>query len=252
MKKIYICWTGGWDSTYRVVELSRMEVEVCPIYVREPTRKSYQYELNSMNRILTILAKKPQTRAVLNSVRIVNYDDISEDDKVQAAYSRAIEFVKLGSQYEYLARVAKMFPGIEIGAIKPMGEYSGIKALFDLQAKKVVVDGVCHLDKSGTGEECWELFGNMSFPIIGKTEWDMRDNIKEWGCEDVMREIHFCHRPLRGRPCGVCRACEQKMEGKMEFLLPWRARFFYRLSRCMPNGYMRKIFIWGIYKFFPL
>lgn len=31
--KVNILWTGGWDSTYRMIELSRKELDVNPIYI---------------------------------------------------------------------------------------------------------------------------------------------------------------------------------------------------------------------------
>lgn len=49
---VNILWTGGWDSTFRVVELSRMEgITIQPVYVIDPNRKSVPYELRAMDNI---------------------------------------------------------------------------------------------------------------------------------------------------------------------------------------------------------
>lgn len=47
---ISILWTGGWDSTYRVVELSRQKVTIQPIYILDPKRESANYELGGQLR----------------------------------------------------------------------------------------------------------------------------------------------------------------------------------------------------------
>ena len=41
---IKLLWTGGWDSTYRLVELSRMDVTVQPIYGCDGKRDSMEIE----------------------------------------------------------------------------------------------------------------------------------------------------------------------------------------------------------------
>ena len=59
----------------------------------------------------------------------------------------------------------------------------------------------------------------------------MLANIRAWGYEDIMAMIWFCHRPIHGKPCGMCRPCQQKMEGHMEHLLPPAARRRYRIYK---------------------
>lgn len=122
----YVFWTGGWDSTYRVVELSRRPVTIRPVYVREPTRKSAHLELRAMERISSNLAARPGTRASLEPVTVVDYESLPVDEAVSRSYAAMCERVRLGSQYEYLARAALAHPGIELGAIRPNGEYSGV------------------------------------------------------------------------------------------------------------------------------
>lgn len=82
------------------------------------------------------------------------------------------------------------------------------------------------------------VFGNMSFPLIGTTEPEMLENVRAWGYEDVMGMVNFCYSPVGGRPCGLCRPCEQKMEGGMSFLLPPSSRVRYRAKKALgdPEG----------------
>ena len=54
-KTIKILWTGGWDSTYRIIELSRRPVNIQPIYVYGDGRISENYERTAMQKILSEL-----------------------------------------------------------------------------------------------------------------------------------------------------------------------------------------------------
>ena len=47
--------------------------------------------------------------------------------------------------------------------------------------------------------------------------------------ENVMKKIWFCHAPINGIPCGTCRPCQQKMECKMDFLLPKKSQLRYKI-----------------------
>lgn len=64
------------------------------------------------------------------------------------------------------------------------------------------------------------VLGNFKFPIIDKTELEMKRNIEMWGYKEVMKNIWFCHTPFYGKPCGLCHPCEVKIQSGMEFLLP--------------------------------
>ncbi len=69
----------------------------------------------------------------------------------------------------------------------------------------------------------------MYFPSIDTSELDIAEFVKAHGYEQVMRHIWFCYLPLKGRPCGMCRPCQEKMESGMEFLLDEDGRRHYRL-----------------------
>lgn len=57
MKNIVtILWTGGWDSTFRLLCLAENEdISIQPVYVIDENRKSKEYELDAMNKILTMI-----------------------------------------------------------------------------------------------------------------------------------------------------------------------------------------------------
>lgn len=86
MKTYEIFWTGGFDSTLRVVQLSRLPIRIQPVYctgVASDIRKSEFYELRAIKQISELLKSKSETKADILSLKIVHTDrnaPKSEDD----------------------------------------------------------------------------------------------------------------------------------------------------------------------------
>ena len=53
-KIVEIFWTGGFDSTFRIVQLSRCNVTIQPYYISD-NRKSEKNELKAIEQITNIL-----------------------------------------------------------------------------------------------------------------------------------------------------------------------------------------------------
>lgn len=228
----YIFWTGGLDSTYRMVELSRMDRTVQPIYCRNPRRDSADTEVRTMNRILEALRARPETRATLLPLKIIPKETIPEDPEITAAYKRIAPGSGLGAQYEYLARLAVSYPGIELGIEKNTEEKGhGFTATVMKHGCFLEENGIERVDPDRSSPELLKIAGNFTFPMRTVTEEDILRILTEWGYEDILSMIWFCHEPLRGKPCGMCAACSQKIEGGMEKLLPTRAVRRYRNLR---------------------
>lgn len=111
-----IFWTGGFDSTYRVVELSCYPIKLQPVYctgVASDIRKSERYELNAIRQISDILRKKKETKAEILPLKIV-YSKNNPPTQIDN------DFI-----YEELPRdhdVAKAFRRIYISMMKPRRE----------------------------------------------------------------------------------------------------------------------------------
>ena len=229
---IKLLWTGGWDSTYRLVELSRMDVTVQPIYGCDGKRDSMEIEKQTMEKILAALQSHPGTRAHLLPIVYVSLDTIPENPEITQAYQTLKGLTGLGGQYEWLARLALVHPGMELGIVKVNHEnFIGCSATIERFGALKEICGATVLDQEHSTRECALVLGNFRFPIIHITEDKMLANIRAWGYEDIMAMIWFCHRPIHGKPCGMCRPCQQKMEGRMEFLLPPEGRRRYAVHR---------------------
>ena len=64
---IKLLWTGGWDSTYRLVELSRMDVTVQPIYGCDGKRDSMEIEKQTLEKIRPANSVKAAQKRINNN-----------------------------------------------------------------------------------------------------------------------------------------------------------------------------------------
>lgn len=230
---VHILWTGGWDSTYRMVELSRTSYTIQPIYVYGDGRISEKNEIKAMEKILNKLKKHSKTTAEFLPVKYINKSDIVDNNTITEAYETILKKCKIGSQHEWLARLAYECPGLEIGTEKAPLEVSNILKAINLNGRLIkndVGEGYV-LDTKNATNEGRLIFGNLIFPIVDKTGKEMRDNIEKWGYEDIMRNVWVCHNPFFNQPCGFCHPCELKIETGMDFVLsPSAIKRYYRVK----------------------
>lgn len=222
---IKILWTGGWDSTYRIVELSRQDKVVEPIYIYGDQRTSEKKEINAMKEILFQIKKRRETRANFKPIRFVSKDSIPSNSEITNAFNRISKETNLGSQHEWLARLAFINPGLEIGTEFAPLEVSNILTAINKYGNLIFDESqnTYILDKDSSSNDGLFVLGNFSFPIIKMTGKQMRENIESWGYQDIMKKVWVCHTPILGKPCGVCHPCKLKIETGMKFLMPPKA-----------------------------
>lgn len=105
MQTIEIFWTGGFDSTFRVVQLSRYPIMLQPVYITgiaSDVRKNEYYELRAIKQITALLKEKPETKAEILPLKIVGnhiedkvekdpdfvYEMLPHDHSVAVAFRR--------------------------------------------------------------------------------------------------------------------------------------------------------------------
>jgi hypothetical protein len=61
------------------------------------------------------------------------------------------------------------------------------------------------------------LFRYFSFPLFSTDKVEIGERAEAEGWGDIMDMTWFCHRPSRGRPCGICAPCLYTIEeGKLD------------------------------------
>lgn len=103
---VAVLWTGGWDSSYRVVELSKQNVNIQPVYILDEARKSNQRERAAIEKITELLKQRKETKATFLPMDIIKVSDIPEDKKITSAWKQLNKEFDYGIQHDWTARVA--------------------------------------------------------------------------------------------------------------------------------------------------
>ena len=228
---VNIFWTGGWDSTFRIVSLAGKEVIIRPYYIKE-NRKSEWHELNAMSVIRKELINRESTKCILNPVEILKVSDIPEDPEITDAYNYFRQKCHIGSQYEWLSRFAKKKKGVELGILKNGGICNLIKTHGKIKTVKSGTLGTKYLlDHSVSSREIITLFGNFHFPLIELNKAEMKKEAEVKGFIDIMNKTVFCHRPKDNKPCGECPPCNQAINDGMKYRFSDSALYRYRIKK---------------------
>ena len=232
---VNVLWTGGWDSTFRILQLSTKDIIIQPFYLKDDNRKSQNFELNAIRSITEDIRNLASTQCTIRDVIFMNVSDINEDKDITQAYKNLAKKHRLGIQYEWLARYSKNINNLEIGdengrAIDSI-ILSAIKANGDI--KRIVDDkkGEYYIiDKSVSSKDIIKVFGNYHYPILYYSKLEMKKEAEEKGFIDLMNKTWFCHTPIDNQPCGRCVPCVGTIKKGLE----------YRLSKAALGRYRRK------------
>ena len=226
-----LLWTGGWDSTFRLLKLLLVEKRrVQPYYVyNESSRRSMAAERRAMDRIRELLAQKsPEAAARLLPTIEGTFRSIAPSAEIARNYEACLERAFIGGQYEWLARFCRErgVAGTELAI------HRDDKAR-ELLASMIGADRAT-LDPKFEGDPRYELFKYFRFPLFDMTKVEMRAEAAQDGFEDLMKETWFCHRPRNGRPCGICNPCIYTIEEGLGDRVPLAGRIRYKL-RVIPR-----------------
>lgn len=193
----HVLWTGGWDSTYRVLDLVLVQQRtVQPYYVLDPGRRSTRTEMAVIQKIRSaVSARESGAGRRLLSPRFIKRLEIRPNATVTAAFRTMKGERRLGSQYEWLARLAEQedLTSLELAVHRD-----------DRFAKFV--------DRPG-----FEAYGRFSLPLLSISKREMKEAAEKGGFIDILEMSWFCHQPVRGKTCGVCVPCTQAIEEGMGY-----------------------------------
>lgn len=228
---VNLLWTGGWDSTFRLLQLLfDSDVEVQPWYLLDRPRVSTPREQRAMADILEALRKAEPARAArVRPVRTVTVDTLQPAPDVSEMASR----LRLGSQYEWLARFAREYglDGLELSVESRPGRVQAMLGpVLDLVPTPAGMVPRVSTKRIAAGAEDSDLllFAPFAFPIIHVTKRGMLEEARRRGWEPYLAHTWFCHKPKGGRPCGSCDPCliavEEGFAGRIPVLRRIRPR----------------------------
>ncbi len=243
MKQVEIFWTGGFDSTFRMVQLSQMDVSIRPIYLRDFTnRKSEKNELEAIAAIYDCLRVHPKTKATFLPIQLVGGEEFRFSNNVPNEHIEMPSNETAKKTWESMrskidknlsiVREGKIFRGT-YGLNRPMSfsyQYIGISAYANAHNANVELgftksdaairktlecfgkiikedDGRYCLLKDATDPDLYEMFKNIRFPIIDLEKTEIKELYEKWGYQDIADLTWFCFKPIDGEPCGQCVTC---------------------------------------------
>lgn len=209
-----VLWTGGWDSTYRMLDLTIIKGrEVQPYYVLDDDRSSQPTEMKTMDAIKQMIYEQfPQTRGLIKDTIFFNKDDISPQQDITDKWHRLKSESFMGSQYEWLGRYAEE-NGINDLELNIHRDDKASVFLYDHVQEIIDGNDSFFSLKSDRLATDLSLFKYYHFPILYLTKIDMLENAKENGFDNIMEKTWFCFNPTwRSTPCGYCNPCRYTRE----------------------------------------
>lgn len=212
---IAVFWTGGWDSSFRVLNLAIHErCWVQPIYVVDQYRKSWRNELEAIDRIRIATAQRfPDRAANILKLLVINKSDVQISETVRDQYSVLRAAFEISWQYEYLAGVVENsgYDQVEVSLIAEdnltLSDFVRKHAIETSYSCGATTWAMKDWTSSNAIEEGMKMFHHFSFPAIHSTKRDLDAQAKARGFEDILNLTWFCHYPIGDQPCGACYVC---------------------------------------------
>lgn len=230
---IKLLWTGGSDSTFRLLEIVLDENKpVQPYYFVAPNhRRSVPNEQNAQTKIKKVLFKKfPESKALVLPTIYIHTSDIAPDEEIAKANAEAFQIAPMGRQYEFIARYAKQQGIFDLElCIERSNNPDWVERYFNL-LEGVGGTRIFRYSPQFVDRPEYHIFKYFNFPMSKVAKRDMYEIAKERGWWGIMRNTWFCHTPfLRSIPCGVCVPCRQAIGEGMGWRIPFFTRHLYRV-----------------------
>ena len=220
----HVLWTGGWDSTFRVVDLLLTHGRaVQPWYVVDPSRRTTGREQAAMAEIATWIGRRdPRAGAHLAPVRVLSVADIRVDPVVREAATLIRQRVRLPEQYVWLAELTRMqgLPALEVG-IEHRAETPALAEAAVIREDAPAPEDWWVVTADGSPPGTHTLYGLFRLPILEYDKADLGRQAAERGFSEALELTWFCRWPtVFGNPCGFCVPCQTTRLGGLGRRVP--------------------------------
>ncbi len=227
---VNLFWTGGWDSTFRLLQLLLLEKKkVQPHYIVDMYRHSAGAELTAMNEIRrTLFERYPFTKELLLPLKTVDSFDIEPNEEIAKALDELRRDRHVGQQYDWLARYTLQH------------QLSNVEFTIEISEHESIIGGQLdywnadHYQTPFSTEAEKKVFGQYHYPVIQLTKKDMQQIAEGNGWLDLMKKTWFCHKPrFNNIPCGRCIPCMTVLTEGLGWRIPWQVRVLNKLAQGM-------------------
>ena len=224
MPIVRIFWSGGFDSSFRMVQLSKQNVTIQPYYICDDLdRRKQRRELQAIASITEDIENNPETNCTILPLIKKRVEDIPHDKQILEAYTRLAKNAGLARQYYWFVSFCKAeyIFGVELGAEKD--EHGSIMRCIDACGKVTAINegniSYYIVDSAASSRDLSLVLGRFRFPIplFDTTKKQLVELYKEYGYGHVIDKTWFCCRPINGEPCGTCATCRYALRAGMQF-----------------------------------
>ncbi|WP_423148274.1 hypothetical protein [Rubrolithibacter danxiaensis] len=217
---VNLLWTGGWDSTFRLIQLIiETDAIIQPVYIIDPERASTLMEITTMNKIRHKIEEKfPGTGNRILPHNYYSRLDIPEVPELSNKLKALKQESFIGRQYDFLSRLAytQQISGLELAI------HVDDKAHYFIKNKVVkkqspLIGEYFEMDEDKPDESNASIFSYFRFPILNWSKVQMMKYAEEKEVLDIMMSTWFCHQPIANHPCGICNPCKYSIEEGMKF-----------------------------------
>ena len=217
-------WTGGWDSTFRLLHLVLIERKaVQPYYIINGERRSSFRELKTIRTIKDGVAQRSrESAALIEPLHIVSIYDIDENQFITEKYQRLRQQMSLGTQHDWLARFADQYHFNDLEYCIHSDDNASLlikSSKIERVASKNTLGG-CWQISSEKADEDISILLPFQFPILNLTKIKMKEIAREQGFLDLLELSWFCRHPIQDQPCGLCYPCHYAIKEGMSYRFP--------------------------------
>lgn len=210
-------WTGGFDSTLRIVQLSEKDIIIEPYYIYFPQRKSVEKELETIEKLRKMILERPSTKAEIKHLHVMPSSDFLPVDKdILEAYEVLYKTDGLAKQNKVLAMATRKIPGLEICFERSKGSKKIVDTIIEkpylTQLKEQ--DEIYYYINENAPKEVYTIFKDYKFPkrIIELTKQEEYEDFKRLNALDIAKATWFCQFPINDEPCGYCSVCRASVQ----------------------------------------
>ena len=222
---IDLLWTGGWDSTFRLLDLAVVrEAEVQPWYIIDEERPSSGREVGAMLEIRAALAERnPEAAGRIRPTRYSERAAIATDATNEGRRERLARQSHLGSQYAWLADFAasEELNALELSVHRDDSAHVFLEPYVEAAETP---QGTTYRLSANLPDPDLVLFEAFRFPLLPWTKPAMADHAAAHGFTDLMDLTWFCHAPKAGAPCGLCGPCGYTIDEGLRHRVPVQRR----------------------------
>ena len=221
MKKVEVLWSGGFDSTFMVVNYLMQGYTVKPYYILFD-RDWHQREINTLKKLSDVISSCEIISGKLLPFTVVPKSSLKVVKKIENAWEKFKgEPYYAAKQYVYFSFFFFFHSGIAIGQERYYSEPGHTtRLMYEKGHMKFTKDGVGYFNVKDCHPLVYALYGKSVYPVCLLTNRMMMDKFKEWGLEKIAFMTLSCHYPISGEPCGVCDPCITKIRQHMDELFP--------------------------------